>query len=279
MIADLHVHSSASDGRYSPEELVELAYRQGLAVLGLTDHDTVAGIEPALKGGKKVGIQVVPGIELSTEWRDKDVHILGYYLDYRFQGLLANLKRFQVEREKRVNKIISKLRALGYQITAAEVFKVSKGEAVGRPHIAQVLISKGYFNTVDEVFTRLLERGQPAYVPRFKIEPHEAVEIVLAAGGIPVLAHPGLIGDDSLIRELKVAGLKGLEAFYPLHEISTVQHYLALARDLGLLVTGGSDYHGFIDHEHAELGSVTVGWEEVMALRARAGRKTTKEPV
>ncbi|MDN5347715.1 MAG: 3,5-nucleoside bisphosphate phosphatase [Clostridia bacterium] len=270
MLADLHVHSSASDGIYSSDTLVELARQKGLTVLGLTDHDTVEGIDSALEAGRKMGVEVVPGVELSTDWKNKEVHILGYYLDYRFEGLLVALKKFQTEREKRVQNIVDRLRFLGYELTSDDVFKVARGEAVGRPHIAQVLVTKGYFETIDQVFNLLLDRGRPAYVPRFKLAPQEAIKIVLGAGGVPVLAHPGLVGDDSLICRLKSAGLQGLEVFYPQHTPQETERYLRLARELNLVVTGGSDFHGFIDREHADLGATTVGSEEIAALRARA---------
>ncbi|WP_406678490.1 PHP domain-containing protein [Moorella sp. ACPs] len=269
-LADLHTHTTASDGRLSPAELIRLAQTKGLTALGVTDHDTVAGLAEALAAGSSYGVTVVPGVELSTEWEDKEVHILGYYLDWQKEHLLAFLETMRQARHRRTARMVARLQELGYDISMGEVEQEVRGEAVGRPHIAAVLVRKGYAPSVEAAFKTLLARGRPAYVPREKVEPARAVEVILKAGGVPVLAHPGLSEADALLPALVDDGLQGIEAYYPLHDAAATGRYLELASRYNLVVTGGSDFHGIVDGSHAELGTCRVGTAELEQLQVRA---------
>ncbi|MGB9660550.1 MAG: PHP domain-containing protein [Moorellaceae bacterium] len=264
---DLHTHTVASDGKLKPLELLQLARDKGLTTIAVTDHDTVDGLGEALAGASLYGLEVIPGIELSTEWEGKDVHLLGYYIDFQGDNLHTFLHRLQEARQQRGLKIVDRLRSLGYELTWEEVSQFVRGKAVGRLHIAQALVAKGFMPSIEAAFAQLLDRGRPAYVPRYKITPVEAVQLIVAWRGIPVLAHPGLIGEDEIIEELAADGLRGLEVYYPLHDREAVQRYQALARKLNLLVTGGSDFHGLSIPDHSELGAATVSEEEIVRLK------------
>ncbi|HBT47337.1 MAG TPA: phosphatase [Peptococcaceae bacterium] len=270
MGGDLHTHTTASDGKLTPRELVRLAGEKGLSTIAVTDHDTVDGLEEALGAASLYGVEVIPGIELSTEWEGRDVHLLGYYIDFEGDRLRSFLLKRQEARYTRCLKIVSRLQELGYPLTWDDVSAVVRGRAVGRLHIAQALVARGFVPSIEFAFSRLLERGRPAYVPRHKLTPAEGVEIIRSCQGVAVLAHPGLIGEDTIIRELAGRGLQGLEAYYPRHSRDETAGYLAMAEELGLLVTGGSDFHGSDVPEHAELGAVTVGEEVIEKLREQA---------
>jgi hypothetical protein len=269
-LADLHTHTTSSDGLLSPPELIRLAKAKGLTTLGVTDHDTVAGLAEALAAGSSYGVTVIPGVELSTEWEDKEIHILGYYLDWQKENLLAFLETMRQARYRRTARMVARLQELGYDISMGEVEQELRGEAVGRPHIAAVLVRKGYAPSVEAAFKTLLARGRPAYVPREKVEPGRAVEVILKAGGVPVLAHPGLSPADALLPALVDGGLQGIEAYYPLHDAAATRRYLEFASRYDLVVTGGSDFHGMVDNSHADLGTCRVGTAELEQLQRRA---------
>lgn len=271
-LADLHTHTTASDGRLTPENLIRLAKEKGLAAVGVTDHDTVTGLDGALAAGYGHGIMVVPGVELSTEWEEKEIHILGYYIDWHEDSLLAFLEAMRRERTRRVARMVTRLQELGYNVNLGEVQRETQGEAVGRPHIAAALVRRGYFPSLKTAFKTLLARGRPAYVPRAKVTPVRAVEVILKAGGVPVLAHPGLSQADALIPELVTAGLQGIEVYYPYHSACIITHYLELAAGFDLVVTGGSDFHGIVDESHGDLGTCCVSMAKVEELQARAKR-------
>ncbi|MCG0278331.1 MAG: PHP domain-containing protein [Thermanaeromonas sp.] len=274
---DLHTHTAASDGQLKPRELIHLAKEKGLAALAITDHDTVDGLKEALKAGRDYGIEVIPGIELSTEWEGRDVHLLGYYIDFEDDRLRKFLVRLQEARYRRGQEMVTKLRELGYDLRWEEVTRFVKGNSVGRVHVAQALVDKGLVPSVEVAFTELLERGRPAYVPRYKILPGDAIELIRMWGGVAVLAHPGLIGCDGIVEELVSRGLEGLEVYYPLHDEQTTERYLNLAQRMGLLITGGSDFHGTQDQEHAQLGAVTVGEKEIGLLKERAKKRNDEK--
>ncbi|OIQ08865.1 DNA polymerase III PolC-type [Moorella thermoacetica] len=267
--ADLHTHTTASDGQLRPAKMVRLARERGLTALGITDHDTVSGLAEALAAGREVGLKVIPGIELSTEWEGREIHLLGYGLDWEQGELMAFLETMRQARQRRNLKIVARLRDLGYNLTMADVAREAKGETTGRPHIAAALVQKGYLPSIDAAFKTLLDRGRPAYVPRAKIPPSTAVKVILEAGGVPVLAHPGLSQADDIIPELVNSGLQGLEVYYPHHDPVTRERYLKLASRYDLVVTGGSDFHGRSGDSHADLGSCTIGAPELVRLKER----------
>ena len=253
---DLHTHSSYSDGSLSPRQLVELAKKRKLRAIALTDHDTVAGVEEALEAGNELGVEVVPGVEISAQYPPGTMHILGYYVRPVDRKLLEALKKLQQARAARNPQIIERLQALGLEITINEALELSAGQ-VGRPHIARALVNKGYVSSIDEAFSLYLKKGAVAYVEKFRFPPEEAIAIIRKAGGIAVLAHPFTLGVEKsdelsqLARELRDMGLEGIEVFYPDHTEKMAVLYEDVAKRLGLLCTGGSDFHGnFRDHTY-----------------------------
>lgn len=270
MPVDLHVHTNASDGTESPRQVVYRAGKVGLQAIAITDHDTLNGIIPALEAGRAVPLEVLPGIELSTEYMDEEVHLLGYLMDLNHGCFLAHLIHLRQDRKERAIKMVNKLRQMGIPITSEQVFSVAGGGAVGRPHVARVLIEMGFVQSIAQAFELYIGRGGPAYVSRFKYSPVQAVRMIRQAGGVPVLAHPGSGNSDALIPQLVDEGLQGLEVYYPGHSSQVVEHYLEFCRYYNLLFTGGSDYHGPEHKNHGSLGTVTVPYSVVQGLKARA---------
>ncbi len=242
--ADLHVHTSASDGTYNPKEIVREAEAVGLKAVGITDHDTLDGIKPALEEAAGRSIEVIPGIELSTIWEDQEVHLLGYYINYELDWLKDILIQIKGERQKRIEKIIARLHNLNYKIDKNKITAMFEKSTVGRPHIAQALVEKGYVNNISEAFEVLLGQGRPAYVPRKSLSVHEALKIIHRAEGLAVLAHPGLLKNDRILYYLIEEGLDGVEVFHPEHEQKICDYYWRLVKEYKLFATGGSDFHG-----------------------------------
>lgn len=269
-LADLHAHTTASDGTFHPRELVALAKQNGLHAVAVTDHDTTGGLQEAQAAGRELGVEVVPGIEISTEFEGKEVHVLGYYYDPDNQELQELTQAMRDDRLHRMDKMIAKLHAAGVDITRDEVVTEAQGGAIGRPHIARVLMRKGYVESIPEAFDKYLATGRPGYVDRMKITPSEAVQLIKRAGGVPVVAHPGLVDKDHLFDELVPLGLAGLEAHHPDHPQEKRHHYEALAKHHGLIVTGGSDFHGAGAEHRGDLGSVHVPVDVVRQLREKA---------
>lgn len=268
-IADLHAHTTASDGTFSPTELVERAKQNGLAAVAVSDHDTTAGLTEAQAAGRALGIEVVPGIELSTVFEGKDVHVLGYYYDPEHPALLELTRQMREDRVNRMEKMIQQLQDAGIEITREEVEAEAQG-SIGRPHFARILIRKGYVSTMPEAFDQYLGYGKVGYVPRMKVTPEDAVRLILEVGGVPVVAHPGLVGKDYLFDTLVPAGLVGVEAFHPDHTPEQRHHYQRLAEQHGLIATGGSDFHGAGAEHRGELGSVHVPLDVVRQLQAKS---------
>jgi predicted metal-dependent phosphoesterase TrpH len=268
---DLHIHSTASDGALSPEEVVGESVRRGLSVIALTDHDTVSGVVPALAAAEAFpGLRVVPGVELSTDVAQGEVHILGYFIDYSDGELLARLERMRNSRRERAQEMIARLRDLGVNIDWSRVQEIAGEGSVGRPHLAQAMVEGGYVGSLKEAFNSYIGRGGPAYVERRKLTPAAAVELILRVRGLPVLAHPLTVADpETLVMELKAAGLVGIEAYYKDYSAADVGKLLSLAESHQLAVTGGSDYHGLDTESEAGIGSVEVplsAAEHLMAL-------------
>lgn len=273
---DLHSHTTASDGRTTPTESVHLAAKKGLHALAITDHDSVSGIAEALEAAQGLGVEIVPGIEVSTGIEGQDIHVLGYYLDYESESLQLDLALLRDTRNKRNELMIAKLNELGIEITYEEVAakQLTKDGNIGRPHIAEVLIDKQVVSSMEEAFAKYLGKHGQAYINPPRILPQEGVELILKYGGIPVLAHPGLYDHDDLIPSLVEIGLKGIEVFHPDHTDKDKEKYLRLAERYGLIVTGGSDYHGERNGIvfHADLGSQTVPPEALVQLKELKGK-------
>lgn len=229
----------------TPREIVEKALSYSLRVISITDHDTTDGVLPAVEAAKGRPLEVVPGIELSTENEEREIHILGYYISCDDLGLQRKLADIRDKRVNRAEEILGKLKRLGISIKMDQIRKIAgSGGSLGRPHIARALIQSGYADSVSGAFKKYLGKEAPAYVPKHRLLPVEALQMVREAGGIPVLAHPAVSEADAMMPALVEAGLMGLEAFYPDHSPLVAAHYVALAKRYHLLITGGSDYHG-----------------------------------
>jgi predicted metal-dependent phosphoesterase TrpH len=267
---DLHVHTDASDGEFSGAEVVRLAARRGLSVLGITDHETTGGIPMALEEAEDSSVEVIPGIELSADVNLGEVHILGYYVDIevqRFQRTLRHLGRARVERAR---KMVDKLNHLGCNVDWERVLEGAGEGTVGRPHIAQALVERGYVPSPGEAFAKYIGRFGPAYVERYRLSPVEAVELIRSAGGIPVLAHPR----DCLewTPDLVNAGLQGLEVYYPGYTNEDVSELREVARKYNLIATGGTDFHGPRLNPSVMLGDAPVPASSASALKALRAR-------
>jgi predicted metal-dependent phosphoesterase TrpH len=254
---DLHTHSTASDGSMTPAELVRHAYECGLSAVALTDHDTVAGVEEALEEGARVGIEVIAGVEISvslSRWGTtfgNEMHLLGYFFDGGYEPILTTLEELRRRREQRNPRVVEKLNEMGFDITMEEVAAKATGDIVGRGHIAKVLMEKGYTASIEEGFRKYLAAGKPAYVSKEKLTPEQGIAAILQSGGVPVLAHPVLLGLRrgqllDVLERLRAAGLRGIEALYSENSPEQTKELLELAEITGLKVTGGSDFHGSI---------------------------------
>lgn len=267
---DLHVHSTASDGRLSPEQVIRKAVENGLTVIALCDHDTVDGIPPALEtAGSFPSFTLIPGVEINTDVGEGEAHVLGYFIDYRHPELLANLANLRESRVGRAQRMIGKLKNLGFNIEWERVKEIAGDGSIGRPHIAQALLEKGYINSFQEAFNKYIGWGCPAYAERERIAPVEAVRLILRAGGLPVLAHPfTLKNPETMISELKSNGLVGIEAHYNGYSAEEIAKLLGWADKHGLIATGGTDYHGLNTGNEADIGGVDVPMESAERLIA-----------
>jgi predicted metal-dependent phosphoesterase TrpH len=264
---DLHAHTTVSDGALSPVELVRLAEACGLSMLSITDHDAIDGIDEARRAAS-AGLQILAGAELTVHVADREAHILAYGIDTRDRTLVAALEELARRRVERARAIVSKLVALGIEIEFEDVEAVSGAGTIARPHVAQALVARGHAGSLDEAFRRWLGRHGPAFVPKEALSPREAFDLIKAAGGVSSLAHPGTFRRDDLIPVLVEAGLEALEVRHTEHSAARTRHYEALARDLRLLPTGGSDFHGTPGHR-SRLGRPAIPDEWGAALVAR----------
>jgi predicted metal-dependent phosphoesterase TrpH len=263
--ADLHLHTNFSDGTLSPEQLVLEANRLGFSAIAITDHDILDGIEPALSVGERYGVEVIAGVELSAESDGEEIHILGFYVDWQNQQFQQKLAQFRDSRRVRAMAIVDKLNQLGVDIGYDDVLRRADCSSVGRPHVAAALVERGDVSSASEAFYRFLGDGGPAYVPKHKLSPAEAIAMILDVGGIPVLAHPGVL-QQSIVPDLVSCGLMGLEAFHPYHSVETSDYYCDLAEKYNLLITGGSDCHGQAKGRMV-MGIVRLPYEHVNALK------------
>ena len=276
--ADLHLHTYFSDGTFSPEELVGHGQRLGFAALALTDHDSVEGCPRMTVACEAAGIDFIPGAELTAEHNDTEIHLLGYYVDTENQTLLTEIAKFQAVRQNRIHEMVARLNGLNVPLKVESVFALANCKSPGRPHVARALVKAGLVGSLDEAFERFLKKNRPAWVPKAKMSALEAVELIHQAGGIAVMAHPGLNRNDEVIPILVEAGLDGIECFHTKHSTITSERYLEMADKYHLLITGGSDCHGFSKGKPL-IGTVKLPYEHVEKLKSRAESRGTRAEI
>jgi predicted metal-dependent phosphoesterase TrpH len=278
--ADLHLHTTASDGRYSPEEIVSMAASLGLEAIAITDHDSVDGIAPALKKAQSFPtLKVIPGVEISTDVPHGEVHMLGYFINYVDSGLLDKLAELRDSRKTRAQKMIAKLADLGVYIEWERVQEIAGSGSVGRPHVAQAIMEKGYVQSPKEAFVKYIGREGPAYAERQKMTLEQVVELVVKVGGQAVVAHPAEIENlEELIPRLQRVGLAGIEVYYNAYSGKTVQYLASLAHKHGLVATGGSDFHGLEHITETPIGGVDIPSECVERLLTLNRQRTSAQP-
>ena len=275
-LADLHIHTTSSDGTKAPEEVVKMALERGLGAIAITDHDSVGGIKQGSESAAGTGLEVVAGVELSSYIGEDGFHIVGLFINPEDSVLLEHLEFFRNFRKKRGGEIIKKLNNLGVKISMDDVLAVSGSGSVGRPHVAEALVKVGAVATTKEAFQIYIGNGKPAYVPKYKIDPKRAAEIIHATGGVAFLAHPGISADsDAEIRSIMAMGLNGIETVHAKHSPDQVAHLSELAESEEWLVSGGSDYHGVGGNE-LEIGECTINVQFLENIRNFQKLKTSK---
>jgi 3',5'-nucleoside bisphosphate phosphatase len=269
MFADLHLHTNFSDGTYTPEELAAHARLHGLSAIALTDHDTVEGCARLKAACGLEGLEFIPGTELTAEFKGNELHLIGYFIDSEHPRLLEELAKFQNVRQNRIREMVSRLNRAQIPLEADSVFAIANCRSPGRPHVGRALVQAGLCSSMDEAFERFLKKNRPAWVPKFKISAMDAIELIHEANGLAVMAHPGLNRTDDCIPVLVEAGLDGIECYHTRHNPSTVEHYLEIAEQNNLLITGGSDCHG-MNKGKPLIGSIKLPYAYVQALKAAA---------
>lgn len=269
MVADLHLHTTESDGTWTPEQLVNQASRIGLSAIAITDHDTTAAVAAALRASPE-NLQVIPGIELSSASETgEEVHIVGLWIDPSFGPLQSRLAILREERLDRVDRILERLGELDIFLEYADILKFAQKDVLSRGHIASAMVAKGFAGSKQEAFDSYIGQGAPAYVRRLKLTPEEAIQLIIQAGGVPVLAHPGLLQDLSILPILKKAGLVGMEVIHHSHSDEQTLFFQELAAGYGLLPSGGSDCHGLGGKDQIYLGRYKIPWNWLQDLAAR----------
>jgi predicted metal-dependent phosphoesterase TrpH len=279
-VIDLHTHTTASDGRCTPSELVARATAAGVTVLAVTDHDTVGGIAAAQAASQDAGIDLIPGIEITAIQDDVDVHVLGYFISPSSSSLRAFLDEQRRHRIDRVRGIVARLATFGVELDVNAIVRPAiddEGKSAGRPWVARALVDAGHVSSTAEAFDRWLARGKPAFVPRTGFAAPLVIARIHEAGGVASLAHPALIGRDEWIEELVAAGLDAVEAYHSEHDEVATARYVAMARTLGVLVTGGSDFHGDASHGAAQPGSTSLPREDYNKLLRASGGGTREQ--
>lgn len=268
MFTDLHLHTNFSDGTYTPEHLASEARRYQLVAVALTDHDTVEGCERMQAACEEQNIEFIPATELTAEINGIELHMLGYFLDVSNPALLKRMAKFQEGRQARIREIVARLRKLDVPIEEKDVFALANCSSPGRPHVARALIQRKVCRTLDEAFERFLKKNRPGWVPKEKISGLEALELIHDAGGLAVLAHPGLARAEEAITPLIEAGIDGLECFHSRHSASASEFYVSVAEENNLLITGGSDCHG-MNKGKPLIGSIKLPYDYVRLLKER----------
>ncbi len=266
--ADLHIHSTSSDGTFTPSQVVEHAAEIGLKAISLTDHDTIGGLTEAIEAGDRIGLRIIPGMEMGSDVGGNDIHILGYFIDYRDQKLLSTLEELKVQRLSRADEMCSRLSKANMPVTVDEALALAPGGVLTRAHIARAVVNKGYLDSVNSVFERYLGNGLSCFVPKYNLTIDKVIKTIIDAGGLPVLAHPKLSKIDDMIDSLVEKGLRGIEVYCLDHYPGDVKRYLKIADDHDLLVTGGSDCHGPRTPGRFFMGECGVSEDRVDALTA-----------
>jgi 3',5'-nucleoside bisphosphate phosphatase len=272
--ADLHLHTNFSDGTFTPEELVFQAQKAGLACIAVTDHDSVEACARAAAACTSVKMEFISGTELTAEYDDTELHLLGYFLDTHSEKLLTEIARFQVVRQNRIHEMVARINELGTPLQAESVFALANCKSPGRPHVARAMVKAGLVKNLDEAFERFLKKGRPAWVPKSKISALEAIELIHQAGGLAVMAHPGLNRTDNIIPALVAVGMDGIECFHTKHSTAMSERYLEIADKYHLLVTGGSDCHGFSKGKPL-IGTVRLPYEHVEKMKERINQRAS----
>ncbi|GAC1636108.1 MAG: PHP domain-containing protein [Ktedonobacteraceae bacterium] len=277
---DLHMHTTASDGLYAPTDLMQRAKNIGLRVVALTDHDTTGGIEEAAQAARALDIDFIPGIEINTDVNGGEVHVLGYFIEYQRPAFQATIKVLRDARERRGERMVELLNEEGVHIQWERVREIAQG-SVGRPHVAKALLEAGYVQSIGEAFDKYIGTGKPAYVPRYKLTPEDAVRLIVSANGLPVIAHPVTLPGLDILRtwlpNLKAAGMVGLETYYGQYTQEDEQALLVLAHQYDLIPTGGTDFHGPGIHP-TPLGGRYVPHEAVEQLKAAEVKRRGTTP-
>lgn len=263
---DLHIHTNCSDGVYSPQEVVVRAKKAGLDVISITDHDNLAGIEAATEYGREMDVEVIPGVEISTEIDDKEIHLLGYFIDIRHEEFQKYLSFFRQERYNRAVRIVKKLNKLGIDLSIENVLKISKDSAVGRPHIAHALIEAGYISNFYEAFDKYIGNNCPAFERKIHVSPQSALKLISDAGGLSFIAHPGYISEKILMSLIK-SGIDGIEVIHPSHNSSQIKFYRGIVNEYCLLASGGSDFHGGRREDENNLGHYVISNSAILAMQ------------
>ena len=266
-LVDLHSHTVFSDGLFTPEELIAEAARLKLMAVAITDHDAVGGIDRALVAGRQLQLEVVPGVELSCNTNGVDVHVLAYYLDYTRPAVQEFFETVRQKRAERAEKMVAKMKELGVKITIEQVRAQAQGAATGRPHVAQALVEAGAVRTIEEAFQRYIGYDGPAYFPKMQLTPKAAMDFIHLHGGVAVVAHPGTYHNDAAVYAAIAAGADGIEVWHPDHAPRNTDHYREVATKNGLIMTGGSDCHGGRKLGKVYLGSVTVPYSCLQAVK------------
>lgn len=273
-LADLHIHSRASDGALAPSEIVETASGIGLAAIAITDHDTTLGTDEAIEAGNRLGVEVIPAIEISAIHGEKtEVHVLGYFVDHRcpvFQGALEVLHNARWERGRRM---VERLNEAGVRVSFERVAEIAAGGAIGRPHVARAICEVGAASSMDSAFGRFLQVGGVGYVQRYKVSPFEAISMIRASGGVACCAHPIKLKNEALLAEMMEAGMQALEVYHPDHSSAISRYYRKFAEKRGLIITGGSDAHCYPREIRPGIGDVAVHYEAVERLRNASTRE------
>lgn len=267
--ADLHLHTTYSDGALSPEQLVRKAHGAGLTTIAVSDHDNVAALDEAMECGKQLGVDVVPGLELSVTMGEKDIHVLAYFFDYKNPTLLEYLTLFRRERLKRAERIVEKLNKINVTIDMDAVLEQAGVGSVGRPHIANAMIEQGFIGSYHEAFSKYIGNGGPAYEKKYQVSPKEAFQLITKSGGLSFLAHPGKYTTELELSQLMDMGLDGIEVVHPSHDKERQAFYRSVVDQYFLLESGGSDFHGGKKNDEYALGSFWVPLHVVETMRKR----------